>query len=91
MEFDRLKKKDIQEWRQVIGDLGDDNICTKNYVGSGSCAGDSGGPLVSDFTLIGLVSWSVGCVDAYPTVFTRVYPQLEWIREQMNEISTFSE
>lgn len=88
-EFDPLKKKDEREWQQVVGDLSDDIICTKNHIGSGSCIGDSGSPLVSGNTLIGLVSWCVGCVDGYPTVFTRVYPQLEWVKEEMDDIQTY--
>lgn len=88
-DFDPLKKKDEQEWQQVVGDLSDDIICTKNHIGSGSCIGDSGSPLVSNNTLIGLVSWCVSCVDGYPTVFTRVYPQLEWVKEEMDDIQTY--
>lgn len=49
-----------------------------------SCRGDSGGPLVRNFgggaeELVGLVSWSVGCGNGKPSVFTNVTGFARWI------------
>ncbi|XP_025986026.2 chymotrypsin-2 isoform X2 [Solenopsis invicta] len=48
----------------------------------GSCQGDSGGPLTINRQLVGLVSWAYGCADqTYPTIFTRVFNYLDWIKD----------
>lgn len=83
-DFAPLKESDADEWKQVVDDLVDGMICTKNSVGSGSCIGDSGGPLVSNNTLIGVVSWSVGCGDGYPTIYTSVASEIDWLNEAMS-------
>jgi len=41
--------------------------------GNNACNGDSGGPLVVEGTLVGIVSWGIGCTEAgYPTVYSNV-------------------
>ncbi|XP_017076435.1 trypsin-4 [Drosophila eugracilis] len=48
-----------------------------------ACQGDSGGPISAQGTLIGIVSWGVGCADPYyPGVYTRLaHPTIRrWIR-----------
>lgn len=54
---------DFNKWIQNENILNDDVICTLNEDSRGFCTGDSGSPLVSfiDDTLVGIVSWSVGC------------------------------
>lgn len=69
-EFEPLKAQDNQKWL--------------HHIGIGSCTGNFGGPLVSNNTLIRLVSWSVGCEDGYPTIYKRVFPQLEWIKQTID-------
>lgn len=66
-------------------------LCAGGATSSGlpvdTCQGDSGGPLVSGSTLVGIVSWGVGCageddgqpIDLTPGVYTRLGSYLEWL------------
>lgn len=50
-----------------------------------SCQGDSGGPLVLNGTLIGVVSFGMGCGrPSYPGVYTNVASLAKWVADNSN-------
>lgn len=54
--------------------------------GKDSCQGDSGGPFINtqDKTLLGVVSWGIGCGRAgYPGVYTQVSYYIDWVMDTM--------
>lgn len=48
------------------------------------CEGDSGGPLVVDSpegtVVIGVVSYGLDCAEAAPSIYTKVFAHLKWVR-----------
>ena len=69
-------------------------ICAGGATSAGrpidTCQGDSGGPLVSGSTLVGIVSWGIGCagyddgqpVRLTPGVYTRLGTFLTWLSDR---------
>jgi len=73
--------------------ISEDMICAANF-GKDSCGGDSGGPLIlpgtsySTDTLLGTVSWGIGCADIqFPGVYSRTSFFYGWIVEQICSLS----
>lgn len=79
-----LVEEDFDDWQTAASSLDENVVCTSNTVNNGACMGDSGGPLVANNTLIGIISWSVGCSRGYPDVHTKIYSHLDWINEKID-------
>ena len=65
-------------------DLDDSEMCAGGEVGKDACTGDGGSPLVCEaesgrWTVVGLVTWGVGCASDVPGVYARVDHFTEWI------------
>ncbi|XP_073834583.1 trypsin-1 [Musca autumnalis] len=70
-----------------------DGLITKRMLCAGfknggvdACQMDSGGPLVYKSTLIGIVSWGVGCAERKkPGVYARVSELMPWIKQTLQK------
>jgi len=55
--------------------------------GTDSCQGDSGGPMMvkegGKHTVVGVVSWGIGCAGDTPGIYTRVSHHLDWIKKSI--------
>jgi len=66
--------------------LSESEICAGGQIGKDACTGDGGSPLVcqsaaGQWTVVGLVTWGVGCANDVPGVYLRVSEFLQWIRD----------
>jgi len=64
--------------------LSSSEICAGGEVGKDACTGDGGSPLVCQaksgrWTVVGLVTWGVGCASYLPGVYARVSHFKRWI------------
>merc|ERR1712088_710441 len=70
-----------------VGDrfqLDSSEICAGGEVGKDACTGDGGSPLVCQaksgrWTVVGLVSWGIGCASETPGVYARISHFRNWI------------
>jgi len=70
-----------------VGDrfqLHQSEICAGGEIGKDACTGDGGSPLVCQaqsgrWTVVGLVSWGIGCASELPGVYVRVSHFQNWI------------
>lgn len=102
LENDQCEKAEgmaLSQWGMVWTDL--QGGITENMVcawaeDTDACQGDSGGPLIkkgnnpdgSEDSLVGIVSWGLGCADeVFPGVYSRVSAQYEWIRTTVCDLS----
>merc|ERR1711879_646079 len=59
-------------------------ICAGGEIGKDACTGDGGSPLVCQaqsgrWTVVGLVSWGIGCASELPGVYVDVAHYRDWI------------
>ena len=59
-------------------------VCAGGEVGKDACTGDGGSPLVCQaksgrWTVVGLVTWGVGCGSDTPGVYAKVSSFRNWI------------
>ena len=64
--------------------LSQSEICAGGEVGKDACTGDGGSPLVCQsttgrWTVVGIVTWGVGCASDVPGVYARISHFLQWI------------
>jgi len=56
-----------------------------------ACQGDSGGPLVEGDSLVGVVSWGIGCAStSFPGVYARVSQAYGWIEGEICKNSKYT-
>jgi len=80
-------KKAMDKRRPGLGsrfNLSPSELCAGGEVGKDACTGDGGSPLVCQassgrWTVVGLVTWGVGCASEVPGVYARVSYFKDWI------------
>jgi len=73
--------------KRGVGDrfsLSPSEVCAGAEVGKDACTGDGGSPLVCQansgrWTVVGLVTWGVGCASDVPGVYAKVSHFINWI------------
>ncbi|XP_017769450.1 PREDICTED: transmembrane protease serine 9-like [Nicrophorus vespilloides] len=66
-------------------EITDRMICASSPARADACQGDSGGPLVYGKTLVGVVSFGIGCADPnFPGIYANVKELLPWIKQHMH-------
>jgi len=67
------------------GQITNNMLCANDVANrEDSCQGDSGGPLTQGDSLVGVVSWGVGCATKdFPGVYARVSAAYDWIEGEV--------
>ena len=84
-----LPARQISAWgeRTVEVDAAPGQSVTTSRADGAVCEGDSGGPLVVDSpsgdVVIGVVSYGADCAKPVPSVYTKVFAHLKWVRRVM--------
>jgi len=80
-------KRALDRQSQGLGSrfqLDSSEICAGGEIGKDACTGDGGSPLVCQaqsgrWTVVGLVTWGVGCASETPGVYVRISHFRDWI------------
>ena len=80
-------KRALNNQRQGLGSrfqLDPSEICAGGEIGKDACTGDGGSPLVCQaqsgrWTVVGLVSWGIGCASDLPGVYVDIAHYRDWI------------
>ena len=81
-----LPARQISAWgkRTWEFDTGNGEIVSNSRADGAVCEGDSGGPLVvgspAGDVAIGVVSYGIDCAEAGPSVYTKVFAHLKWVK-----------
>merc|ERR1712048_1396430 len=76
------EREEARSWRQVPAGL--QRALCWGEVGKDACTGDGGSPLVCQaqsgrWTVVGLVSWGIGCASDLPGVYVDIAHYRDWI------------
>ena len=73
------------------GQITSNMLCANDFANrEDSCQGDSGGPLVQGDSLVGVVSWGIGCAsNHFPGVYARVSKAYNWIENEVCKNSSY--
>lgn len=76
----------MDSFHEFVGRFNENIVCTSNPNGRGLCAGDAGNGLIVNGTLVAVSSWTNGCGKGFPDVHTKVYPYLNWILTELENV-----
>ena len=88
-----LNNYDMHQPEYLCAGLPDTNGDNITEAGKDSCQGDSGGPLICNVdgfaTLVGVVSWGIGCArEGYPGIYANTFQMKSWINNVIDSNGT---
>ncbi|UJR17501.1 hypothetical protein I4U23_004396 [Adineta vaga] len=91
----RAVSNDDEECKSLIHDNTAQLCAQVDNSQQDTCAGDAGNPLMMytssrQWTVVGLVSYGIGCDGTYPSVYTRVSNYLDWIKSNVEDAIVIS-
>jgi hypothetical protein len=86
-QCNRALKVALNDHQEGVGDafnLDESEMCAGGEEGKDACTGDGGSPLVCEaksgrWTVVGLVTWGIGCASDMPGVYARLSHFKDWI------------